>query len=139
MNNLNNILSVLILIILLPFIFRFEMKELFSNTIISEEVIDEENQLRSDFSIENEPSDKSYLNLAPTVNYMSHYKDVINENGNVMDNSVKNLIEGRNDVFLEGKPMSSFDSLNFNRAFIDSLKMQSLDDRYIYKLNQKLK
>ena len=30
MNNLNNILSVLILIILLPFIFKLEMKELFS-------------------------------------------------------------------------------------------------------------
>lgn len=137
MNNLNNILSVLILIILLPFIFRFEMRELFSN-VVSEEVIDEENHLRSDFTFDNNDSDKSYLNLGPTVNYMSHYRDVINENGNIMDNSVKNLIKGRNDVFLDGKPMSSFDSLNFNRAFIDSLKMQSLDDRYIYKLNQKL-
>ena len=54
---------------------------------------------------------------------MTHYKEVITDNGNIMDTSVQNLIKGRNDVFLEGKPMSSFDSLNYNRAFIDSLKI----------------
>ena len=124
--NNNYIVSIILFLILFPFIINSKVTELFNNNILTEEIIVEEN-------VEN----NSHLHLIPTVNYLNKYRDIITENTNTTTSLVTNLVNGRNDVYLQGKPMTSFDSLNYNRAFIDGLKYQNLEDRYIYKLNQK--
>lgn len=124
--NNNYIISIILFLILFPFIININVREMFNNNILTEEVISEE--IIPD----------SYLHLTPSLNYLDKYKDVVTENSNITSNSVNNLVSGRNDVYLQGKPMTSFDSLNYNRAFIDGLKYQNLEDRYIYKLNQKV-
>ena len=108
----NNVLCVVILFILLPIIFKYEIRELFTNT--------------------------NNLHLSSTYNNMNSYQNNLNDSVNVMDGSINNLLKGRSDVYLKDKIMTSFDSLNFNKAFIDTLKIQNLEDRYIYKLKQKL-
>lgn len=135
MNNFNNIIAILVLLILIPFIFRIELRELFVSNV-SEEVIDEETNLQPNFEIYN--PNKNNLHLTATTNYLKSYEDIITKNTDIIDTSINNLVNSRNNVYLKGRPMSSFDNLNYNRAFIDGLKLQNLEDRYIYKLNQKI-
>lgn len=135
MNNFNNIIAILVLLILIPFIFRLELREFF-NPIVFEEIIDEETNLKPNFELNN--SNSNNLHLTATSNYLDNYKEIITNNTDIIDSSINNLVKSRNNVYLKGKPMSSFDNLNYNRALIDSLKLQNLEDRYIYKLNHKI-
>ena len=102
--------------------------------------MDEEIEVENTFEVKNNNFDNPEFNkhLAPTMNYLTKYETEITDKANIVKNSLDNLVKSRNDVKLFNKPMTSFDSLNYNRAFIDTLKIQSLDDKYIYKLNQRL-
>ena len=135
-------ISILIFVLLLPYIFKNELREFFEDKQIpeSESIVDEEIEVENTFEIKNNDFDNPEFNkqLAPTMNYLSKYETEITDKANIVKNSLDNLVKSRNDVKLFNKPMTSFDSLNFNRAFIDTLKIQSLDDKYIYKLNQRL-
>lgn len=103
---------------------------------ITDEILDAE--VDSEPKIDMLNYSDSNKHVEPSLSYINYYKNDLTNKAKVVDNSLKNLLKTRNDVMLYNKPMTSFDSLNFNRAFIDSLKIQGLDDKYIYKLYQQL-
>ena len=104
-------LAVFIFFILFPYIFKYNILEFFGD----------------DF--------RSYSS-APNYNFINSYSNKLSDINNVLKTSVNKVVNNSNPVYYNNKKLNPFDKMNYKKAFIVNLNLQSLEDKYIYKLQQ---